>query len=399
MKSCSFRPKAFVHRIRETLHFSKVLQHLLSLLERLSARHAALACMYRLLVVPLLVSRFIKRDKGATLRERTGTWNEYWHRAENTFSSEPEMRALKRDIVASWILYQIDPEEYFMYGFKGMPHKERRQYLSDWERWHACHVKMGWEPFRLLQDKAEFYRIAHAYFKREACPLANEEDWEKFDAFTNRHPRFFLKANAGTLGQGCRIVETPTDKRSFFLELVKSGSWLAEELVVQADVMAEWNPSSINTVRICSFRRGEEYSVVYPLLRTGRKGCIVDNGGAGGIFASIDPSTGTVITDAADESGHRYPVHPDSGKPYKGERIPRWSELLAMVPQIHGLLPESTRYVAFDVALTADGWVLIEGNWGQLLMMQIALQQGLRRQFEKLMGVRKGDVLAAIHAR
>lgn len=41
------------------------------------------------------------------------------------------------------------------------------------------------------------------------------------------------------------------------------------------------------------------------------------------------------------------------------------------------------KYIAWDFAYTPNGWVLIEGNWGQFLS-QFATGKGLRKQFEKL---------------
>ena len=40
------------------------------------------------------------------------------------------------------------------------------------------------------------------------------------------------------------------------------------------------------------------------MLRTGRKGSVIDNAGSGGIFANIDMNTGQVITDGIDENGN-----------------------------------------------------------------------------------------------
>lgn len=42
------------------------------------------------------------------------------------------------------------------------------------------------------------------------------------------------------------------------------------------------------------------------------------------------------------------------------------------------------KYIAWDFAYTPNGWVLIEGNWGQFLS-QFATGKGLRKRFEKLM--------------
>ena len=159
------------------------------------------------------------------------------------------------------------------------------------------------------------------------------------------------------------------------------GNWVVEELVVQHPETAVWNESSVNTVRVPSFRTPEGVYILQPFFRTGRKGSIVDNAGQGGVFAVFDPETGVITTDGVNEFGGRYPTHPDSGIRFKGWQIPYWKELKSLVAEVHQSLPEHHRYVGFDFALNKDGqWVLIEGNWGQMVG-QMAELKGIRRQF------------------
>ena len=157
--------------------------------------------------------------------------------------------------------------------------------------------------------------------------------------------------------------------------------WIAEELIIQHKETEAWNPSSVNTFRIPSFRAKEGVHILQPFFRTGRKGSVVDNAGHGGIFAVFDPETGIITTDGVDEYGGRFECHPDSGKKFKGWKIPYWDELKALVAEVHHSLPEHHRYVGFDFALTKEGqWVLVEGNWGQMVG-QMAELKGIRKKF------------------
>lgn len=191
------------------------------------------------------------------------------------------------------------------------------------------------------------------------------------------------------------MVDHLEDPRPLFDDLLASGTWIAEELVVQSAEMEAWNPSSVNTVRINSFRKDVDCLVHTPFLRVGRKGSIVDNGGAGGVFCSIDAETGVVATDGFTERGDVFKEHPDSGQAFKGEQIPRWQELLALSREIHLSLPEAFRYVGFDFALTDAGWVLIEGNWGQYVAQQVTWERGMKQDFESLMQVSRLEAVWA----
>lgn len=109
----------------------------------------------------------------------------------------------------------------------------------------------------------------------------------------------------------------------------------------------------------------------------------MDNGGTGGVLAAADIGTGTVYTDAADESGHVFPAHPDTGFVFKGFQIPRWEELKKMVLELAPALP-GVPLIGWDAALSKNkGWQLIEGNeCGMINLIQVPTKKGDRKQLE-----------------
>ena len=52
----------------------------------------------------------------------------------------------------------------------------------------------------------------------------------------------------------------------------------------------------------------------------------------------------------------------DSGKQIIGTRIPKWEELNDVIEKIR---PQnsSVHFVGWDMALSKDGWCIVEGNW------------------------------------
>lgn len=56
----------------------------------------------------------------------------------------------------------------------------------------------------------------------------------------------------------------------------------------QHDRMNKLNPTSVNTIRILTYRSGMEIIIVYAVVRIGRLGEVIDNQCAGGISAVID---------------------------------------------------------------------------------------------------------------
>lgn len=177
-------------------------------------------------------------------------------------------------------------------------------------------------------------------------------------------------------------VSNSEKARKVFDKVVScGGNWVAEELIVQAEEMANWNMSSVNTVRLLSFCTDDGIKFTTSFIRTGRDGAVVDNGGAGGIFAAIDEDSGKIITDGFDEFAHLYVCHPNSNIKYKGWQVPYWEELKETAIAVHSTVFPDMKYIGWDFALTEKGWVLIEGNWGQFLQ-QAPLGFGLRNVFD-----------------
>ena len=314
----------------------------------------------------------------------------------NTFLTKEEQadERLKKEIVSDIKqcrrLYNTKAEEYFLFGFRNLTPSQRDEFLPDWVRDTVMHKIVGLDVFtREIRNKYNFYQLLGQYFKRNVFLLPSGggkyDDFERF-ALENRH--LFMKRNSSSRGRGIRCceVQTKEDARKVWETLAKdSDDWIIEEKIVQVPETAQWNPTSVNTVRLPAILHDDKFTVIGPLFRTGRAGAIADNAGAGGIFACIDPQTGIICTDGIDKKGVYYEKHPNSGLQYKGWQVPKWKELLEFAEQIHREVPHH-KYLGWDFALTEKGWVVVESNWGQF-GSQYNDHIGLKKQFFELLGV------------
>ena len=154
---------------------------------------------------------------------------------------------------------------------------------------------------------------------------------------------------------------------------------VVEGLIQQTGIFHDIHPSSVNTVRISTIRFDDRVEIIHPFAKFGQAGTCVDNGGAGGILCTIDPNTG-VIMRARDEQGTCYEKHPDTGSPIVGTQIPKWEEAVALAKELAHVRPQN-RYVGWDVALTDNGWVLVEGNFrGQFIGWQLVDRKGFKKE-------------------
>ena len=300
------------------------------------------------------------------------------------------VKLLTNDIIECWFKYKALPYEYFLFNFRNRNDEERAEFETDTDRIETLLRLFDTHLFnKEIRDKYNFYLIAKDYFKREVIKIDKDSSIEDFVFFCKRHRDVFIKPLAGSQGKGSHVF-TYSDEKSaegHLKQLLEEApAWLLEERIRQSAAMGLWNETSVNTIRIPSFLRDNNFTVIWTRMRMGKKGAVVDNAGAGGIVVSVDPKTGVVNSDGIDEAHNHFEKHPGCGLTFKGWQVPRWDDLLKTVEELHRTVFSKHVYVAWDFALTDDGWVVIEGNWGQFLGQQTANQIGVRKQFHKLIG-------------
>ncbi|MCA3574899.1 MAG: hypothetical protein IOC86_13375 [Aestuariivirga sp.] len=91
---------------------------------------------------------------------------------------------------------------------------------------------------------------------------------------------------------------------------------------------------------------------------------VVDNFHQGGLATEVDLATGVI--GIASDIGVRPDVgwrdtHPVSGARFAGRTLPHWPEVVALAVRAHEAFPERV-IVGWDVAMLADGAMIVEGN-------------------------------------
>lgn len=350
------------------------------------------SAVYRLLPLTVRVAIFTKRrmDDPCGYGEK---FSVYLNRAFDTFLDDEEKKdatlinKLTKDVVSCWLKYQALPYEYFLFGFRNKSQDKRASFLTDMVRLKAIgEVSDTKEFLENVNDKFAFFNRMKPYYGREAMLVDQNTYSDDFVTFALKVKRLFIKPLEGSKGFGAisADVNTKEDALKLLLDLKsKNVRWIAEEKVIQAQEMAKWCSTCVNTVRIPSFLHDDGIHILQPFFRTGHEGSIVDNAGQGGVFTVLDPKTGIATTDGIDEYGRTFETHPDSGLHFKGWQLPRWNELLCIVEAAHKSIP-SQKYIGWDFALSENGWVLIEGNRGQMVG-QYSQDRGIKEEFLKLL--------------
>jgi hypothetical protein len=127
------------------------------------------------------------------------------------------------------------------------------------------------------------------------------------------------------------------------LESSHGGDFIIQSRIRQHPTMAAPHPSSVNTVRLVTFRWNDEIRPLLSFARFGTAGKLTDNAGTGGVCCGIGEG-GRLNATAVDEFGTVHTHHPTSGYDF-GLRavVPNYDLLCERALALH------RRIVHFDI--------------------------------------------------
>lgn len=249
----------------------------------------------------------------------------------------------------------------------------------------------------LTEDKLRFYRFCEE--RQIPCPkmlfstAASDEKFQQLrsmanesrpESFLNSFPEeFIVKPRRGAYGkgfmafkkEGLNFLSNSGEKYSPGALIDFLGSDTHGELICQLRIFdhpeleALSEAKAIQSLRINSFRDQDgNVKVEYFVLKVLRQGNIIDNferGANGNMLAFGNMETGVLaeaLTTYPDRIG-LYPVlvHPDTGLEFSGFKVPLWDQSIELVKRTHRQF-ENLASIGWDVAITADGPLILEGN-------------------------------------
>ncbi len=276
-----------------------------------------------------------------------------------------EQKSLINDVIESKEIYGfLDYDEYFKFRFYEKNYELRKTFfgLKEYKALVSTSHNDVADRRKELNNKFNIYCYLKEFYKRDVIKIESFDDYTDFVNFCQRNPEFFIKEVYGSLGSNISKVKVNTNsiKNEFFLALQR-GECICEGIIKQADVMAQFNPDSVNTIRIATFFDDGVVNKLYGMFRTGRCGNIVDNASKGGIAAGIDLNNGIVFSNGYTINDEEYERHPDTNVRFKGFKIPKWDEVFPLIEKMHKAYP-GFKMIGWDLAFTDDGWVVVETN-------------------------------------
>lgn len=266
------------------------------------------------------------------------------------------------DMVICALKNNIGYQDYRVFGFAQIPYKNRKTFLTMNKNLALVNKVNNKDSYPVYRDKTLFFRKYKDFIKRDWISL-KECSFEDFEEFCKGRESIFVKTPCSFGGQGIGEVKlsNDTDINSLYNSLIKTGQTLVEEKIVQHEKMKALHPESINTLRIVTLSKDGKVYIINRLLRMGREGSVIDNITSGGIYAPINEE-GLISHPAfCDKTGETLYAHPTTKHFIIGFEIPFFKEAIELVEKI-ATAEKDMRYIGWDVAITPEGPVIVEGN-------------------------------------
>lgn len=285
-----------------------------------------------------------KRDIKAYWKNLTGKevpvfWHEYFYSRNGIFSE----RYVPTCLYHSSIIYHLNTRPLTMAYTDKCSYDN---YLSD-----------VWRPKTIVRN-------INGFFYDDSKPISKAEALE---ICGNLKDVVIKPSMIGMWGTGVRIFSSDNGRlneketvQDLFNQFDKN--FIVQKKVIQHTEMSRLNPTSLNTLRVLSFRHGDEVTVLYAVVRIGRKDKMVDNETAGGINADIDLENGCIKDCAYGTPAEKRILTTDIGTELKGFEIPSFDKVVSIVKDLHQRLPYF-HLVGWDFGVDEAGRpVMIEWN-------------------------------------
>jgi len=252
---------------------------------------------------------------------------------------------------------------------------------------------LGWTRECVLADKVRFEArcaSAHLPSPRTVAVVVDGRVEIKTDPAGRD---LVLKPADGEGGDGVVILERVADAADLSARLPRGrGVWLVQDRVATHPALRDLALDALPTVRIVTMvdEVGAPEVVSATFRFASVRGAKVDNMKAGGLIAAVDLPVGSLGVACKGYGGGDHAVHPVTGAAIAGRMLPDWAAAKGLVRRAHAEVFPDYALIGWDVALTPNGPVLIEGNGKPgVLMPQRAARQGL--------GVGRYGALLAYH--
>lgn len=234
-----------------------------------------------------------------------------------------------------------------------------------------------------------------ALYSNNEIYLPIDKTYISLEDFFKEDKKVFCKVNNGECAKGIFIIESNNhnyylnDEKTSLSEIklqLNDSRFIFQDLIQQHEALSLINSSSVNTIRIITVKGiSGDVNIFFAYLRLGaNEKSFVDNIAVGGIAVGID-NNGVLGEYGFLKSsfGTKVDRHPISDVEFEGYQLPYWNEVKDLVKNAHKQL-YYFQSIGWDVAITPNGPILIEGNDNWEIRDPQNIDGGLKEKWHRL---------------
>ena len=258
--------------------------------------------------------------------------------------------------------YGVGYLDYHVFGFATNKGKNRKTFMTMHHNIGLTRLVNDTSLYSIMNDKLQFMDTYWDFVGRKWVDL-QIAGAEELQQLCKKSSTIFAKPISAFGGTGVEqiVTDESTDFEALVSRLREGKQYLVEQAVVQHEALNKLCPSSVNTLRIVTLNINDKSHFLYALLRVGSGNNHVDNISSGGMYTLIGDDGVLHFPAFCDKTGLYYDAHPVTGTAYQGFTVPMFQQAIDICLKAAQIKP-GLAYIGWDVAITPDGPVLIEGN-------------------------------------
>ncbi len=266
------------------------------------------------------------------------------------------------DMIWCMLKYGIGYLDYHVFGFANNKGKNRKTFMTMHHNIGLTRLVNDAELYPIMNDKIQFLETYRDFIGRDWIDL-RIAGADGLKNLCQKVSTVFVKPVSDFGGTGVERItpDADTDFDALTARLLANRQYLAEETVIQHGALNKLCPDSVNTLRIVTLTVDSTPHYLYALLRVGSGHNHVDNISSGGMYTRIGKNGVLEFPAFCDKTGLYYDCHPVTQTAFKGFTVPMFDDAVALCLQAAQVRPKLA-YIGWDVAITPDKPVLIEGN-------------------------------------
>lgn len=258
--------------------------------------------------------------------------------------------------------YGVGYLDYHVFGFAKIHGSRRKTFMTMNHNVALARMVNDSSLYPILNDKFLFLEHYGSFMGRDWLDLRTA-DARALEEFCKAKGVVFAKPSGAFGGKGVERISYSEDMDfdALFARLTRGQQFLVEEAICQHEELNRICHKSVNTLRVVTVMVQGEAKFVYSLLRMGSGDGHVDNISSGGMYTLADSEGRLNFPAFCDKTGLYYEEHPMSHVAFRGYQIPFFKEAVELCKKAAMVEPR-LGYIGWDVAITPNGPILVEGN-------------------------------------